>query len=85
MYKETTGEIISASKQWWLKINSKSFRTVGTDGALYPYIIKVKYTVEGKYYTKRKWINAGVTIPDVGAFVKVQYDENKPKKVIILL
>ncbi len=32
------------------------------DGADFPYIIKMEYTVDGQVYTKRKWINAGILI-----------------------
>ena len=52
MYKETMGEIISAKKQWWLKVNSKPMRVLGTDGAIYPYIVKVGYEVDGNIIPK---------------------------------
>ena len=59
MDKETTGTVISVKKQWWLKINTKSVRLHALDGAIFPHIIKVEYTVDGQTYTKRKWIGAG--------------------------
>ncbi len=83
MNNETVGKVISASKQWWLKINTKPVRACGTDGAIYPYIIKIAYTVEGREYTKRKWINAGKPVPAIGTPVKVLYDESKPSKAKI--
>ena len=50
---ETQGIVIKASKQWWLKINTKMFRTNSLDGAIFPYIIKVEYIVnDKKYYVK---------------------------------
>ncbi len=80
MNKETVGRVVSASKQWWLKINKKPVRALGTDGAVYPYIIKVSYTVDGNEYTKRKWLGAGYPVPAVGSSVTVMYDGNKPTK-----
>ena len=59
MEKETTGTVISVATQWWLKINTKPVRLHALDGAIFPYIIKVRYTADGKDYFKRKWIRAG--------------------------
>lgn len=51
MEKETTGTVISVTKQWWLKVNRKPVRTHAMDGAAFPHIIKVKYTIGVKDYT----------------------------------
>ena len=67
MDKQTTGIVIAATKQWWLKVNRKPMRLHTLDGAEFPYIIKIEYTVDGKAYTKRKWINAGDPVPKVGS------------------
>ena len=48
MKSETTGTVISVSKQWWLKINTKAVRKYPMDGAVFPHIIKVTYIVNGK-------------------------------------
>lgn len=82
--KETNGKVISVSRQWWLKVNTKPIRLSGFDGAIYPYIIKVAYSVDGKEYFKRKWYSAGINHPEIGDPVKVSYDENKPNKAKIL-
>ena len=50
MEKETTGTVISVTKQWWLKVNRKPVRTHAMDGAAFPHIIKVKYTIGVKDY-----------------------------------
>jgi len=84
MNKETVGTVISAAKQWWLKINTKPVRMHSLDGAIFPYIIKVKYTVDGKEYTQRKWIRAGNPVPSVGSSAVVLYSENKPSKAKVL-
>ena len=52
--KETNGKVISVSRQWWFKVNTKPIRLSGFDGAIYPYIIKVAYSVDGKEYFKRR-------------------------------
>lgn len=84
MEKETRGTVISVAKQWWLKINMKPIRTHALDGAAFPHIIKVKYTVDNKEYTKRKWISTGNSVPSVGSSVTVRYSENKPSKAKVL-
>lgn len=84
MNRETKGIVISVAKQWWLKINTKPVRTHLLDGATFPHIIKVKYIVDGKEYTRRKWIKPGSVVPDIGSSVTVSYLENKPSKAKVL-
>ena len=48
------------------------------DGAMFPHIVKVEYTVDGQTYTQRKWIGAGYPTPSVGSSVTVLYDRSKP-------
>lgn len=84
MDKETLGTVISVKKQWWLKINTKPVRRNALDGAIFPHIIKVQYTVDGKTYTKRKWIGANSQPPVAGSSVTVLYWGNNPKKAKIL-
>lgn len=80
MEKTVTGVVVAAKKQWWLKVNTKPVRAHTLDGATFPYIITVKYTVEGKEYKKRKWIRAGQPVPELNSNVLVSYDENNPKR-----
>lgn len=84
MDQQTTGTVISVAKQWWLKVNRKPMRLHALDGATFPHIIKVEYIVDGKAYTKRKWINAGDPVPTVGSSVRVMYNSDKPSKAKIL-
>lgn len=77
---QTTGTVIAAAKQWWMKVNRKPIRMHALDGAEFPYIIKIEYTVDGKTYIKRKWINAGKTVPKLGSNVQILYDSDKPSK-----
>lgn len=84
MDKETMGTVISVATQWWLKINTKPVRKHALDGATFPHIIKVKYTVDGKDYIKRKWISANSQPPMAGSSVTVLYSGDKPQKAKIL-
>lgn len=83
MKKETTGTVISVSKQWWLKINTKAVRKGPMDGAVFPHIIKVSYIVDEKEYTSKKWIRAGAPVPIEGSSVKVVYNDDVPAKAKI--
>lgn len=85
MYKEILGTVISVKKQWWLKINTKAFRKGSLDGAVFPHIIKVKYEIENKKYTKLKWINAGKYVPRIGENLIIDYNPKNPRKAKILL
>lgn len=85
MEKETMGKIISVSRQWWFKVNTKPMRTNALDGATFPHIIKVKYSVDGKDYSKRKWLGAWFGVPHEGGAVKVLYREDNPQKAKIVV
>lgn len=85
MERKVEGTVIETKKQWWFKINKKPVRTHALDGAAFPYIIKVKYTVEGHDYVKRKWVGAGCTVPDVGSSLTVVFPVENPNKAKILL
>jgi len=82
--QRTTGTIISAKKQWWLKVNKKAFRTGPLDGAAFPYIIKVRYMADGKEYIKRKWIGTEYPVPAEGDTVQLAYEEGRPEKIKIV-
>ena len=84
MDKETIGTVLSVAKQWWLKVNTKPMRMGALDGATFPHIMKVQYTVAGNTYIKRKWIGAGKPVPAVGSKVTVLYCSGKPSKAKIL-
>ena len=84
MDKETIGTVISVTKQWWLKLNTKHIRKGPLDGATFPHIIKVQYIVDGNTYNKRKWIGAGKPVPAVGSNLTVLYCTDKPSKAKIL-
>ena len=84
MNKETTGTVVNVATQWWLKVNTKPVRMGPMDGATFPHVIKVKYTVDGTDYFKRKWIKACEMPPAIDSKVTVLYDGNKPEKSKVL-
>ena len=48
----TNGKIEKIIKCWWIKVNKKPIRTHSLDGALFPYLMTVSYTVNGRKYKK---------------------------------
>lgn len=84
MEKETMGTVISVVKQGWLKVNTKPVRMHALDGAAFPHVIKIRYTVDGRDYVKRKWVRAGLPVPVVGSAVKILYRADKPAKATVL-
>ena len=80
MENKTIGTIISVKKQWWLKVNTKPIRKHALDGATFPHIVTVKYTVDGNEIVKSKWLGAGTKPPSVNDSVIVVYREDKPTK-----
>ena len=85
MVKETKGTVVAIKKQWWLKINTKPIRKNALDGAIFPHVIKVRYTVEGKEFVKSQWVGAGKMLPEAGSFVDVRYCEDKPGKAKVII
>ncbi len=80
----TTGTVISAKKQWWLKINRTPVRKGPLDGAAFPYIIKVRYVADGKEYIRRKWIGTEYPVPAEGDTVRLFYEEGHPEKIKVV-
>ena len=80
MEKRTQGTVLSVKTQWWLKVNTKAVRSGTLDGAAFPHIVKVKYTVEGNDIVKNKWLGANILPPSVNGSVTVVYREDKPTK-----
>ena len=84
MKKSVEGMIIDAKKIWWLKINRKQLRMTPADGATFPYLLKVKYTLNNLDYEKKKMVYWGEANINVGDKVIVTYDEKKTIKSIKL-
>ena len=80
MEKRTTGIIIAVKNLWWIKVNRKLVRTTSLDGASFPHLITVKYTVDGKEYIRRSIISIYTACPAEGETVSVIYQEGNPAK-----
>jgi len=81
----TSGKIEKVSKCWWLKVNSKPARLYGLDGALFPYLMTVTYSVNGKKYKKTKCIGLRKNLIGIFGTVNVFYDKDKPSRCAIQL
>ncbi len=85
MEQKTTGKVISASKLWFIKKNTKAVRTHALDGAEFPHMIKLEYTVNAVKYTKRKYIKAGLECPQISEEIPIFYDSDNHAKCRIEL
>lgn len=77
----TEGIIIAAKKCWWLKINTTPVRKHALDGAVFPYLVTVRYSVGGTELVRRKLVVWKNDVPRVGNAVTIRYNENKPDKI----
>ena len=84
MMNEVAGVVVKASKQWWLRVRKPIKFGIFSMGK-HPYIITVKYIVDGVIYSKKKWIRAGNPVPAVGENVTVRYETARPSKAEIVL
>ena len=84
MQKRTVGTVIAVKKLWWLKINTKPIRKGPLDGAVFPHVVRVRYTVNGREYLAGKWVMPQYPLPAEGDTVQLVYDERRPEKVRIV-
>lgn len=76
----TEGTIASLKKCRWLKINTKPVRSHSLDGALFPYTINFKYSVNNTEYKGKKFIGLNTRGLKAGEKITVYYDKNHPNK-----
>ena len=81
----TTGKILKLHKCWWLKVNKSPVRINGLDGTLFPYLMTVSYSVNGKKYKKTKFIGLRENLIGIFGTVDVFYDKDKPSRCTIKL
>ena len=84
MQKTTTGTVVSVYKVWWMRLNTKAFHMGAAEGAVFPHIVKVRYMLDGREYTRRRWILSRNRVPAKGDTVQLLYDDRKPEKVRIV-
>lgn len=85
MEQETPGTLLSVRKLWWLKVNTKPIRAHLMDGAVFPHILQIQYTANGKSYICKKWLRLGQGVPAIGTILKVYYRKDKPSKARVEL
>ena len=81
----TTGKILKVHKCWWLKVNKSPVRLNGVDGALFPHLMTVSCSVNGKKYKKTKFIGLRENLIGIFGTVNVFYDKDKPSRCTIKL
>lgn len=77
------GSITSVKKCWWLKVNTKPFRTSMWDGAKYPHIFGFVYVVDGKEYKGRRWVSYNEDPPMILREISVYYDPKDPGRYAV--
>lgn len=82
---EVEGTIIKLKKIWWIKINTKAFRKSSLDGATFPYIITVKYTVNDTTYEKNKFVYLGDKEINIGNKIKIILKDNNLSKILKII
>lgn len=76
----TQGTITSVNKCRWLQINTKPVRACSLDGAVFPYTINFKYSINNTEYTGKKFIGINTRGLSVGEKITVYYDKEHPCK-----
>ncbi len=76
----TEGTITSLKECRWLKINTKPVRTHSLDGALFPYVINFKYSVNDIEYKGKKFIGINTRGLKAGEKITVYYDKSRPSR-----
>lgn len=72
------GTITEMKKHGWIKINTKPVRTHSLDGALFPYTVFFRYSVNGRDYEGRKFVGLNTNGLRVGGKITVYYDGENP-------
>lgn len=83
--EQTEGVVIGVKTCWWLKVNTKPVRRNMFDGALFPYIIAVAYTVKGQSYQGKRYVNWNKRCPQKGEKLTVYYEKEDPAKYAIIV
>ena len=69
---------------WWLKINTKPVRAHMWDGALFPHLIRCRYTVGGREYEGRQIISPYAACPKAGDTITLCCRPGQPERFAIL-
>lgn len=82
---QTEGLVTAVKTCWWLKVNTKPIRTHMMDGAAFPHIIHVTYTVSGQTYVGKRYVNWNKRCPETGEKLTVYYEKDNPEKYAVFL
>ena len=83
--EETQGTVTRVNTCYWLKVNTTPVRTRPGEGTRYPHIIRFTYTVDGREYTGRRWVNWNRRCPVKDEKITVHHEEAAPEKYAVLL
>lgn len=84
MNKQVVGKVKQVKKLWWIKINTKPIRCSMNDGAVFPHRIRVTYVIDNHQYENSKLILWKDDIPKENDDILVDYNDNKPNKILKL-
>ncbi len=82
-YKKTIGTIENVNKLYFIKINKKSFRTSLYKDSYFPLLLKVKYNVDGKTYSKHKLVLKDIKF-EKNMDITIIYRTDRPNIIKIL-
>ena len=76
------GTVIAAKTLYWLTVNRSAFRMNNADSS-HPHLVSFKYTIDGKEYRGKSYLNW--TVPDfhAGQSIKIFIDRNHPQKYVL--
>ena len=83
--EQTKGVVTEVKTCWWLKVNTKPVRRNMFDGAVFPHIIHVTYTVGGEAYRAKRYVNWNKRCPEKGEKVTVYYEKENPVKYALIV
>lgn len=83
--EKTEGVVVDVKTCWWLKVNTKPVRRSAIDGALFPHIIHFTYTVNGKVYRGKRYVNWNKRCPVKGEKLTVYYEKDDPAKYAVIV
>ena len=82
---QTEGAVTQVKTCWWLKVNTKPVRRNMFDGAVFPHIIHFTYTVDGKAYRGKRYVNWNKRCPQKGERLTVYYEKENPAKYAVMV
>ena len=83
--EQTQGTVTQVKTSWWLNVNTKAVRFGPMHGAMFPHIIYFTYTVYGKTYQGKRYVNWNKRCPVSGEKLTVYYEKNDPSRYAVIL